>query len=542
MGDFLIQNPLILLFLVIAVGYFVGNIRIKNTGLGTAAVLFVGLLFGALNPELGLPEIIFQIGMVFYVYTIAIKSGPVFFDSFSKNGWRDISFVLLMLSISAVLVVILYFILDFDKATITGLYTGSSTNTTALAAVIDMAGRNMDFDPEVVSRLVVGYTFSYPMGVLGVMIVIKVMESVFKIDYQKEKAVLRKDYPIDDDITSKTIAITNKDINSKNLAQLIEENHWNIVFGRMDSLKRGMILSNDNIQLEVGDKIIVVGTVDELKSVEKVLGKEVAVNISHNRKDYDIIRIFVSNPKIVGRKLSSLNLGNKFRAIITRIRRGDIDMLAKPDTVLEMGDRIRFVVKREDIKKLQLMFGDSYHSSSKIDLFSFGIGITLGILLGMVEFKVFGGLVFKLGYAGGPLIVGLILGVLRRTGSLVWSIPYSSNITLNQLGLSLLLAVIGVKSGATLIENLSDGFWIKIFMAGTFLTMTTTALSLWIGYKLIRIPYSLLLGFIANQPAILEFSTEITKNRVPAIGYTFMYPIALILKILFAQLLFTLLT
>ena len=542
MGDFLIQNPLILLFLVIAVGYFVGNIRIKNTGLGTAAVLFVGLLFGALNPELGLPEIIFQIGMVFYVYTIAIKSGPVFLDSFSKNGWRDISFVLLMLSISAVLVVILYFILDFDKATITGLYTGSSTNTTALAAVIDMAGRNIDFDPEVVSRLVVGYTFSYPMGVLGVMVVIKVMESVFKIDYQKEKAVLRKDYPIDDDLTSKTIAITNKDIKNKNLAQLIEENHWNIVFGRMDSLKRGMILSNDNIQLEVGDKIIVVGTVDELKLVEKVLGKEVAVNISHNRKDYDIIRIFVSNPIIVGRKLSSLNLGNKFRAIITRIRRGDIDMLATPDTVLEMGDRIRFVVKREDIKKLQLLFGDSYHSSSKIDLFSFGIGITLGILLGMVEFKVFGGLVFKLGYAGGPLIVGLILGVLRRTGSLVWSIPYSSNITLNQLGLSLLLAVIGVKSGATLIENLSDGLWIKIFMAGTFLTMTTTALSLWIGYKLIRIPYSLLLGFIANQPAILEFSTEITKNRVPAIGYTFMYPIALILKILFAQLLFTVLT
>lgn len=124
---------------------------------------------------------------------------------------------------------------------------------------------------------------------------------------------------------------------------------------------------------------------------------------------------------------------------------------------------------------------------------------------------------------------------------MVYSI-FISNITLNQLGLSLLLAVIGVKSGATLIENLSDGFWIKIFMAGTFLTMTTTALSLWIGYKLIRIPYSLLLGFIANQPAILEFSTEITKNRVPAIGYTFMYPIALILKILFAQLLFTLLT
>ncbi|HRO09096.1 MAG TPA: TrkA C-terminal domain-containing protein [Saprospiraceae bacterium] len=541
MSKYLIDNPLILLFLVIAVGYLVGNIKIKNSGLGTSAVLFVGLVFGAWNPGFDLPEIIFQIGIVFYVYTIAIKSGPVFFDSFSKNGWRDISFVLFILTISAVMTVVLYYLLDFDKATITGIYTGSSTNTTALASVIDMVRRDNQALPDITSNLVMGYTFSYPMGVLGIMIVIKLMESIFKIDYQKEKEILRKNYPIDDDIASKTIEITNPDIHDKNLSQLITENNWNIVFGRMDSLKRGMILSSDDIKLEVGDKIIVVGTVHELKTVEKLLGKEIPVSISHNRKDYDIVRIFVSNMDVVGRKLSSLNIKKKFRAIITRIRRGDTDMVANANTILEMGDRIRFVAKRDDVPKLQKFFGDSYHSSSKIDLFSFGIGITMGILLGMIEFELYGGLIFKLGYAGGPLVAGLVLGALRRTGSLVWSIPYSSNVTLNQLGLSLLLAVIGVKSGTTLIENIGDGIWIKIFAAGTFLTMSTAALSLWIGYRLVKIPYSLLLGFISHQPAILDFATDITKNRVPSIGYSFMYPISLILKILFAQLLFMLL-
>ncbi|HRO73127.1 MAG TPA: hypothetical protein PK611_05610, partial [Saprospiraceae bacterium] len=249
MSKYLIDNPLILLFLVIAVGYLVGNIKIKNSGLGTSAVLFVGLVFGAWNPGFDLPEIIFQIGIVFYVYTIAIKSGPVFFDSFSKNGWRDISFVLFILTISAVMTVVLYYLLDFDKATITGIYTGSSTNTTALASVIDMVRRDNQALPDITSNLVMGYTFSYPMGVLGIMIVIKLMESIFKIDYQKEKEILRKNYPIDDDIASKTIEITNPDIHDKNLSQLITENNWNIVFGRMDSLKRGMILSSDDIKL-----------------------------------------------------------------------------------------------------------------------------------------------------------------------------------------------------------------------------------------------------------------------------------------------------
>lgn len=541
MSAYLVQNPLLLLFIVIAAGYLVGNIKIKGTGLGTAAVLFVGLAFGAMNTEFNVPDIIFQIGIVFFVYTIGIRSGPAFFESFTKNGWRDISFVFLTLFLSALVTVVIYYFLDFDKATIVGMYSGSSTNTTALAGVIDMVTHKESANPTTINHLVVGYTFSYPMGVLGVMIAIKIMERFLKIDYKAEKQLLRKDFPIDEDLSSRAIEITNESIAGQQIRDIIRQYNWNIVLGRIDSNIYGTLLSNYDIPLHISDKIIVVGTKDELDQVEKTLGVETENSLIYDRKEYDIVRIFVSNPDVVGRALSSLNIQEKYQAVITRIRRGDIEMLAKGDTVLELGDRIRFVARRQDIKDIQQIFGDSYYAASKIDLFSFGIGIALGLILGMIEFSLPGGLVFKLGFAGGPLIVGLVLGALRRSGPLVWSLPYGSNVTLNQLGLTLLLAVIGIRSGNTLIESLSDGVWIKIFLAGSLLSIITAILSLWIGYKIIKIPYSLLLGFVANQPAILEFATDITKNRVPAIGYAFMFPISLVMKILFAQLLYILL-
>lgn len=542
MNTFITENPLLLLFLVISIGYLIGNIKVKGTGLGTTAVLFIGLAFGAMNPDFNVPDIIFQIGIVFFVYTVGLRSGPAFFDSFRKNGWRDITFVMLMLGLSAIVTIAIYYTMDFDKATIVGMYSGSSTNTTALAGVIDMVNLKEKGNPITINHLVVGYTFSYPMGVLGVMIAIKIMERFLKIDYQAEKEILRKDYPIDEDLTSRAIEITNHNISGKQIRDLIREHQWNIVFGRVDSKLHGTILSNWDITLYTGDKIIVVGTREELDEVEKILGKEAENSLTYDRKEYDIVRIFVSNPDVVGRELSSLNLQEKYSAIITRIRRGDIEMLAKGDTILELGDRIRFVARRQDIKGIQKIFGDSYYASSKIDLFSFGIGIALGLVLGMIEFNIPGGLVFKLGFAGGPLIVGLLLGALRRTGPIVWSLPYGSNVTLNQLGLTLLLAVIGIRSGNTLMESLSDGGWVKIFLAGSVLSVATAILSLWLGYKLIKIPYSLLLGFVANQPAILEFATDITKNRVPAIGYSFMFPISLVMKILFAQILYLILS
>jgi putative transport protein len=236
-----------------------------------------------------------------------------------------------------------------------------------------------------------------------------------------------------------------------------------------------------------------------------------------------------------------LNLDEKYNAVITRIRRGDVEMLAKGDTVLELGDRIRFMARRKDLKELSELFGDSYHQSSKINLFSFGIGMGLGLILGNITFDLGASFSFKLGYAGGPLIIGLILGGIRRTGKVLWTLPYGANVTLQQIGLILLLAALGVRSGSALVQSLSiDALW--IVLASGIISVSTALTILFLGYKILKRPFGLLMGMVANQPAILDFGIEQANNRLPMYGFTLMFPIALILKILIAQILFIVLT
>jgi putative transport protein len=541
MNNYLIENPLLLLFVVAAIGYLIGSIRVKGSSLGVAAVLFVGLAFGMLSPDFNVHPIIFQIGLIFFVYSIGLSSGPAFFQSFKKNGWRDIGYVMVMLLCTLLIAVSTHFIFGFGNATITGLYSGSSTNTTALAAIIDLINNtSTGNNSEEIQKVVVGYTYSYPIGVIGVMAVIKIMESVFKIDYNKEKELLQKEYPIDAKLTSKSVLITNPEFDNVKLRDFKNNINYNILFGRIN--KKGNVnLTNYDTIINVGDEIMIIGGETDIEGTIKLIGEEMEDTFHHNRKTYDIRRIFVSNQDVVGKTISSLNLSEKFDAIITRIRRGDIDLLAQGDTVLELGDRIRFIARRSDLDKLSEYFGDSYYASSRVNLFSFGLGIALGLLLGLVNFTLPGGINFTLGYAGGPLIVGLILGALRRTGPIVWTLPYGANVTLQQIGLILLLAVVGLKSGNSFLQTLGQIEGLSIFLAGIYITIFSSFISILIGYKLFKIPYTLLLGFMSNQPAILDFGQDLAKNKIPTLGYTLMFPIAMIMKILYAQILYIIL-
>jgi len=449
MNELMIQNPLLLLFTVASIGYLIGNIRIKGISLGVAAVLFTGLVMGALNPAFEIPPIVTNLGLVLFVYSIGLKSGPAFFKSYKKNGLRDFLFLVSMLIFSGIIAGALFFMMDISSAMITGAYAGSTTNTPALAAVIDYINNLSGDNQSMVSDAVIGYSFSYPMGVMG-----------------------------------------------------------------------SMVVGND----------------EELHKMTQDVGKKIDNDLDLDRTEFDVRRIFVSNPKVVGRTIASLQIDQKFNAIITRIRRGDAEMLVRGNTVLELGDRLRFVARREDLKVLSDYFGDSYKGSSKINLFTFGIGIGLGLILGSIELNFGPTFSFSLGLAGGPLLVGLLLGALRRTGPIVWSLPYSSNTTLQQIGLILLLAGIGVSAGHSFIDSFSsDAIW--VFVASIGISMVTAMALIFIGYKFIKMPFTLLMGLVSNQPAILDFATDRSDSMVPEIGYTMVFPIAMILKIVIAQLL-----
>ncbi len=537
MLQLLIENPILLLFVVASIGYLLGSIKIKGNSLGVAAVLFTGLFFGALDDRLFIPEILLLIGLALFVYSLGLSSGPAFFASYQKNGVQDFLFISSMLLFSAAIAIGLYFLAGFSPATITGIYCGSSTNTAALAGVIDLiASESSSSASSLTQEAVIGYSFSYPMGVLGSMIAIVIMEKLLKIDYKKELKEIGNDYPAGEDLTSATIEITNKTVAGCTVRDLKKRFRWKINFGRTYQRGRQSLVHWDS-SFQIGDLVMVVGEREEIEQATKDLGHEIEHSLSHDRSYFDVRRIFVSNSRLIGRTLGSLSLHERFDVSISRIRRGDIDMLAENDTVLEMGDRIRFIAKREDLKALSEYFGDSYKASSSINLFSFGLGIGLGVILGTFQLQLGDDFSFSLGYAGGPLIVGLILGALRRTGPISWTLPYSANVTLQQFGLIMLLGGIGVRSGNALMQNLSmDGLW--IFLASGLISIVTALSILLIGYKWVKRPFSLLMGMVANQPAILDFGLNRSNNVIPNYGYTMIFPIALVLKIVIAQMMF----
>ncbi|MCB8966492.1 MAG: transporter [Ardenticatenaceae bacterium] len=545
MIQILIDNPLLLLFIVLAVGYAIGRIKIKGSSLGVAAVLFVGLAAGALHPDLELPDIIFLLGLVIFVYTVGLSSGPGFFSSFRRKGLRDNLFVVGMLTLAALITIAAHFILGL-KATITaGMFAGSLTNTPALAGLLDTIRNTAPAGQldQLLTEPVIGYSVAYPMGVLGMILAVAIMQRLFKVNYSVEAKKMGGFHLVEQDLYTQTVRVTRSETVGASLRELRQRYNWNVVFGRLQRGDEISLATGDTV-LQLNDLLSIVGTPDDVQTAVPILGELTDIHLEFDRSQYDYRRIFVSNPAVVGRRLSELRLPQEHGAIVTRVRRGDIDLLAHGDTMLELGDRVRVVSRRKDLSEVSHLFGDSYKALSELNLLSFGLGLTLGLLLGLVPIPLPGGVVFKLGFAGGPLIVALVLGAIGRTGPLVWNLPYSANLTLRQVGLILLLAGIGIRSGYTFFTTFAQSGGISIFLAGTIITCVTAFVTLWIGYKVLKIPYGMLIGMLSalqTQPAVLGFALEQSENELPNIGYALVFPIATIVKILFAQLLLTLL-
>lgn len=537
-----LESPLLLLFTVIALGYGLGEVRIRKFKLGVAAVLFVGLGFGALDPGLSVPQFIIFLGLAMFVYTVGLSSAPAFFASFRRHGFSDLYFATFTVLLSAGLAYLVGQWLSLGAAVTGGLYAGASTNTPALAGLLDAI--QLQAGPDVVNQqsqeAVVGYSLAYPMGVLGVIFGLVLLKRLLKIDFRREAKELAKDYPLGDKLVNLTFRVEHEDMAGKTIREFTRKHHCRVAFGRL--FHEGNIsLSNWDSRPERGDLIVLIGTEEAVREAATYVGPPAEGEITYDRSVFDVRRIFISNEDIAGKTIASLNLQEKFNVLITRVQRGDMDLLATGDTVLELGDRILIVAHRSDLGELFKTFGNSYEALSKVNLLSFGFGITLGLLLGMVNITLPGGYSFSLGFAGGPLIVALILGQLRRTGPIVWALPYGANLTLRQVGLIFLLAGIGIRSGQTFSQTIVTDLGWKLFLAGGIIAIVTTLATLIIGYRMLRIPFSFLGGMVGSQPAVLDFAIEQAGNKYPTIGYTRMLPVVLIGKILAVQILYNLL-
>jgi len=544
--EFLIENSLLLLFAVSAIGYAIGRIKIKGASLGVAAVLFVGLAVGALDPDIKLPAAVFELGLVLFVYTVGLASGPGFVASLTRQGLRNNLAAVAVLVLAALIAAGAHFALSLEPAVTAGLYAGALTNTPALAAVIETlsASASAAEAGAAVADPTVGYSVAYPMGVLGVILVAYALQGIWKIDYRAEARRLRgASFLVEQEINNVTLRITQREATQATVDELLQRNHWHVVFSRIMHEDQEHLVIGDT-RFQVGDKVSVIGDPDEVAQVAAVLGEQTDEHLELDRSHYDFRRIFVSRPAMAGRRIKDLQLPKQYGAIITRVRRGDVDLLADADMVLDLGDRVRVVAPREQMNEISKLFGDSYKGLSEIDLLSMGVGIVLGLLLGKIEIPLPSGGAFTLGNAGGPLIVSLVLGALRRTGPLVWTMPYSANLTVRQLGLIMLLASIGLRSGYTFVQTLSQGGGVQLFVAGAVISCATAFLTILVGYKLFKIPFGLLTGMLSGihtQPGVLGFAVDQSQDELPHVGYALMFPVATITKILLAQALLLLL-
>ena len=390
---------------------------------------------------------------------------------------------------------------------------------------------------------VVGYSVTYPLGVLGPIFAILLMSRIFGIDYRKEAAKLKAFNLVEQEIYNVTVRVKAGDVTKMTLQEFTARQSPNVVFGRVEHAG-DISLADGDTRLAPGDLVSIVGGPEDVDAAAALLGNRVDEHLDFDRSDYDFRRIFVSHGAVVGQRIGELKLPEKYDAIITRVRRGDVDFLASANTVLELGDRVRVVAARGRMKEVSEFFGDSYKELSELDLLSFGLGMVLGLLVGLIPIPLPGGVTITLGSAGGPLLVALVLGALRRTGPIVWTMPYSANLTLRQLGLILLLAAVGLKSGYTFVSTFTQSGGAVIFLSGALVSILLPIFALFVGYKLLKIPFGMLTGMVASmhtQPAVLGFANEQSGDEAPNIGWSLVFPLATISKIILAQLVLTIL-
>ena len=541
----LLENQILLLFLVIALGYFIGRIKIAGFSFGVAAVLFVGLAFGALHPDMALPDIIYMVGLVLFVYTIGLRSGASFFASFKKSGLRDNLLVIGVLVVSAALTIAVGRFFEIKNTLMAGLFCGSLTNTPALAAVIDVLKqtqtnlsdeqlRNMLAEP------VVGYSLAYPVGVMGVILLFQLGMKIWKVDLKKEAAATAEFTGISTEALEHiNVEITNPRLDGKTLHEISEfAGFQHFVASRLlPKGKTKVVVPSEETVIRTGDLLTIVGPQSELERIQLILGIASVKDLSLETSSIGMRRIFVSRREVIGKPIRELGLHHKFQAVITRIRRGDVDLPVSEDMPLEAGDRVRVIAPLEKIQAINRYLGDSYQRLSEVDYISFSIGIALGLLIGMIPIPLPGGTTFKLGFAAGPLIVALWLGKLGRSGNFIWIMSYNANFTLRQIGAVFFLAGIGLKAGYSFYTTFQTaGF--QMIALGAVVTLFTAGISMLVARLVFKMPYSLMMGMLSalhTQPACLAFANEKDDTGAANISYATVFPTAMVVKILLAQ-------
>jgi putative transport protein len=519
-----VDNQLLTLFFCVGVGVAFGMIRFGPVTFGPAGALFAGLALSAINSDVTLDPVFASIGLCVFCYMVGLAAGPSFLTAI-RTSYQPLLVALTAIVAMAAAGLAVGRALGVDTAYIAGSYAGAGTATPALGAVQQqLAGP----DGAIPVEPAVGYAVAYPFAVL-----ITIIGCIYLMNVGKRRPTAEDSQRIPSLVVT-TVEVTQPvEVAVPSLQQ---------TFGAVVSrITRGdeTTVAHPGDLVRRGDLVTVTVPDDRLPALVQQLGELSEREPWHDRSQIDFRRVAVSNRAYVGRTIADLDLDSKFDSIVSRVRRGDVDLIATPDLVLQMGDRLRVTGPREVLPQITKYLGDSERAAGDINALGLGLGLTIGLLFGLLSIPLPGGGTFVLGTATGPLIIGVVLGALGRTGPVVWQLPGNVNNAFNQLFLLIFLAAIGTKAGGDLVSALQSDLGLKLVVVALTFCLVHAAVNI-VGLRtLLRYGTARSLGGLTGSqlnPAPFAYSMDKNGDQRIAVLYAMIFPVIMLSKVIIAQL------
>ena len=540
-----IAHTILIYSFVIFTGVLLGKIKFWGISLGTTFVLFMGIFIGHLGYTVNHEVLDFlkDFGLILFIYSIGLQVGPGFFSSFKKGGMMLNLLAAGIVLLGVTVAVSFYFILDgrVQMPMIVGIMSGAITNTPGLGAAQEALRQAYEAGQITeIPQIALGYAVAYPLGVVGIITTIILLRFIFRINLDKEAKELETD---DESSMVKperfTLQLTNQAISGKTLHQVKNMIGRKFIISRMMSDGKYFIPQSETI-LKQGDILLFISAVSDVEPIMAFIGEPAEMDWKASEKQLVSRRIVITHSKINGKTLGSLRLRSIYGVNITRVNRSGIDLLGTTNLVLQVGDRVMVVGELEDINKVEKVLGNTLKRLNEPPIITIFVGIFIGILFGSIPFFVPGiPMPVKLGLAGGPLIIAILIGRFGYKLKLITYTTQSANLMLREVGISLFLASVGLASGGKFVETVFSGqglLWVGIGFVITVLPLLIIGI---IGRKFAKLNYFTLIGLLAGSttdPPALAYSSSISSNDQPAVAYSTVYPLTMFLRVIMAQL------
>lgn len=536
-----------ILALVAVVGLFIGNVKFRGIGLGIGGVLFGGIIVGHFVSQAGMTlssdmlHVIQEFGLILFVYSIGIQVGPGFFASLRVSGLRLNLFAVLIVIIGGLVTAILHKLFDIPLPVVLGIFSGAVTNTPALGAGQQIL-RDLGTPMEMVDQMGMSYAMAYPFGICGILFTMWMLRVIFRVNVETE-AQQHESSRTNGGALIKTINIRVENPNLHDLA--IKDvpilNGDKIICSRLKREETLKVPSPDTI-IQLGDLLHLVGQPADLHNAQLVIGQEVDTSLSTKGTDLRVERVVVTNENVLGKRIRDLHFKERYDVVISRLNRAGVELVASGDISLQFGDILNLVGRPSAIDAVANVLGNAQQKLQQVQMLPVFIGIGLGVLLGSIPVFVPGfPAALKLGLAGGPLIMALILGRIGSIGKLYWFMPPSANLALRELGIVLFLSVVGLKSGGDFVNTLVNGEGLSWIGYGALITAVPLITVGILARMLAKMNYLTMCGMLAGSmtdPPALAFANNLhPTSGAAALSYATVYPLVMFLRIITPQLL-----